>query len=402
MDADAVRKTREHYNSHANNYADRSQALDARRQGAALPLKEFHNAIKRKMILRFAGGADSLLDFACGRGGDIHKWAAAKIKYVKGIDLSPGEIEEARRRFAEHIERRNPRQQGPLLEAEFVDSDQLGLSMWKEPQQYDAVTCMFAIHYFFVTERALDTFLHNVAINLKDGGYFFGTFPSGKRVQDTIHRFGSWPQYNAPMLQLQALWKGNVASFGCAYTCAIGDTVTQGVGATEGSYEYLVFNSTLIGVAAKHGLKPVCDWGDPELDDCFDEADAQKPIKHFHPRFPSHSDRSLTYASALFAAFAFQKSGTEQQHRSAGNQSSQKEVVRSGAADAHERKRRREDSKDAGPSQTTKSAAELDAGDWGNAEGAKGLKEAGKAASAAYKRPKPREARTTDAREKDG
>lgn len=58
---------------------------------------------------------------------------------------------------------------GPLLEAEFVDSDQLGLSLWKEPRQYDAVTCMFAIHYFFVTERALDNFLHNVAINLKDG-----------------------------------------------------------------------------------------------------------------------------------------------------------------------------------------------------------------------------------------
>lgn len=35
-----------------------------------------------------------------------------QIKYVKGIDLSPGEIEEARRRFAEHVERRNPRQQG--------------------------------------------------------------------------------------------------------------------------------------------------------------------------------------------------------------------------------------------------------------------------------------------------
>lgn len=47
--------------------------------------------------------------------------------------------------------------------------------------------------------------------------------------------------------------------------------VSAGVGATEGSYEYLVFNSTLIGVAAKHGLKPVVDWGDPELADCFDE-----------------------------------------------------------------------------------------------------------------------------------
>ena len=54
------------------------QALAARRQGAALPLKDFHNDIKRRMITRFAWQADRLLDFACGRGGDIHKWSRAK------------------------------------------------------------------------------------------------------------------------------------------------------------------------------------------------------------------------------------------------------------------------------------------------------------------------------------
>lgn len=50
-----------------------------------------------------------------------------------------------------------------------MDSDQLGVSEWREGQHFDVVTCMFAIHYFFVSEHALDTFLHNVAINLKDG-----------------------------------------------------------------------------------------------------------------------------------------------------------------------------------------------------------------------------------------
>ena len=30
------------------------------------------------------------------------------------------------------------------------------------------------------------------------------------------------------MLELKALWKGEVSPFGCAYNCAIGDTVTAG------------------------------------------------------------------------------------------------------------------------------------------------------------------------------
>jgi len=36
-----------------------------------------------------------------------------------------------------------------------VDTPALGLSEWREERQYDAVTCMFAIHYFFVSEQAL-------------------------------------------------------------------------------------------------------------------------------------------------------------------------------------------------------------------------------------------------------
>ena len=30
-------------------------------------------------LCRFAHGADSLLDLACGRGGDLHKWVSAQV-----------------------------------------------------------------------------------------------------------------------------------------------------------------------------------------------------------------------------------------------------------------------------------------------------------------------------------
>jgi len=60
---------------------------------------------------------------------------------------------------------------GTQLRAEFVDTPELGQSEWREPRQYDAATCMFAIHYFFVSEAALKQLLHNVWINLKDGAH---------------------------------------------------------------------------------------------------------------------------------------------------------------------------------------------------------------------------------------
>jgi len=70
-------------------------------QGPAIQLKKFHNDVKRELIKAYAGGASRLLDLACGRGGDMKKWADAQIAEVVGVDLSPKEIEEAQRRYRE-------------------------------------------------------------------------------------------------------------------------------------------------------------------------------------------------------------------------------------------------------------------------------------------------------------
>ena len=55
------------------------------------------------------------------------------------------------------------------LQADFAASEDLGRKEVKLGLQFDVVTCMFAIHYFFASKQALDNFLHNVSINLKDG-----------------------------------------------------------------------------------------------------------------------------------------------------------------------------------------------------------------------------------------
>uniref|UniRef100_A0A1D2AEU8 mRNA (guanine-N(7))-methyltransferase n=1 Tax=Auxenochlorella protothecoides TaxID=3075 RepID=A0A1D2AEU8_AUXPR len=301
MDRQALEYTREHYNKHSNQYGSTQEALAARASGPGAPLKKFHNYIKRHLINRFAKGAPRLLDLACGRGGDIWKWIDAGIPCVKGIDLSPHEIEEARARFSEAQARKSELS----LDYSFEASPELGLSECKESERYDAVTCMFAVHYFFVAEKALKQFLHNVSINLKPGGYFFGTVPDGRRVNECIR--GSLT-YQSPMLTVEARWKGSPGCFGSAYICAIGDTVTGSEKGTEGSLEYLVYSNVFVGVAAQYGLVPVLQYDMPSLENVLDPADANKPLKHFLPRFPG-SHPSLEQASRLFATFVFQKQG---------------------------------------------------------------------------------------------
>lgn len=37
-------------------------------------------SVEQGCVFRFAGGTDSLLDLACGRGGDIWKWTDARVR----------------------------------------------------------------------------------------------------------------------------------------------------------------------------------------------------------------------------------------------------------------------------------------------------------------------------------
>ena len=351
MDQRAVDYTRSHYDAHANPAVDSRevkgeerekrqardrhpsnpppnpnpppslfpfpQALRARAAGEALPLKQYHNAIKRALINRFAGDGGRLLDLACGRGGDIHKWFDAGVAYALGVDLSPGEIEEAKRRYAEAADKRARGGGGGVATvAEFRVCDTLGSAPFAAPPPFDAMSCMFAAHYFFVSEAAASTFLANVAANLKPGGFFFGTVPSGKRVMAAIKAGGRWPTLDTRMLKLAARWRGDVKPFGCGYTCAIGDTVTAAVAAadgsdpssgaaSEGSYEYLVFFSAFTALARVHGLVPVPDWG-RDAEALLDQGDEGAHFKHFAPHFPG-ADPSLAQASELFAAFVFRK-----------------------------------------------------------------------------------------------
>lgn len=279
--------TRNHYDHACGHVSSRRD----RAKGPAMPLKTFHNAVKRSMIRRFTRGAEALLDVGCGRGGDLGKWVDEGISYVKGLDISSVELEEARRRYS-NINAKS-------TTCEFVRCDTFGTAAYSDDPSriYDAVSCMFAMHYFFRTEDIACQFFRNVASALKPGGVFFGCVPSGRRV------IAKYP-YTSDTLRLVAMHSGAPKAFGSAYVCAIGDTVVRAVGDTsDGSLEYLVYSSVLTKLARSHGLEPL--ELDIDMPGAFEEPRGH--FRHFKPEFPTGTDPSLSVASSLFAAFAFRK-----------------------------------------------------------------------------------------------
>jgi len=58
----------------------------------------------------------------------------------------------------------------------------------KAKDKFNAVSCMYAIHYFFENETKLNQFLSNVSDNLQKDGLFFTTFMDGASVEARLSK----------------------------------------------------------------------------------------------------------------------------------------------------------------------------------------------------------------------
>ena len=266
----------DHYDAKARPGMSARQAIAERAAGPSAAIKRYHNDVKRRLIDIFATGAPRYLDVACGRGGDIFKWIGAHVRFVRGIDVSPREIDEARSRFA--AVRPRPRTTDCVFE---VVPD---AARWSSPdnEAYDVVACMFAIHYFFGTEDHARSFFATVSASLEVGGVFFGVFPDGHRVLEAA---------GSPSMRIEVVDDGATGEFGREVSFEILDTVIEG-----GSREFLVFPETLTRLAAEHGLEPIAEY---DTGTFLDPRDRRASIRHLtatrHP------------VSAVYATFAFIK-----------------------------------------------------------------------------------------------
>lgn len=118
-------------------------------------MRKYHNDIKRQYINKYIVKRDSsLLDLACGKGGDLNKWISNKnIAKVNGYDINEKSIIEAKRRLATMKVKR------PIITFNVQNLATIPLNC---EDKYDYITSFFAFHYFFHSQKTLNTILKSI------------------------------------------------------------------------------------------------------------------------------------------------------------------------------------------------------------------------------------------------
>jgi 2-polyprenyl-3-methyl-5-hydroxy-6-metoxy-1,4-benzoquinol methylase len=167
-------------------------------------MMEFHNnGVKRVLIQNIAGKAKTLLDIACGKAGDLHKWMDTSVTTVYGFDKARDNIENpvdgAYARVLQTDRAKDKTFVFGTMDASKVIDEQLLRTLTNEDDKFvcekllkhggfDVVSCQFAVHYFCGEERTLDNFITNVMRFLKPGGHVMLTCLDGHEVNMTLDK----------------------------------------------------------------------------------------------------------------------------------------------------------------------------------------------------------------------
>jgi hypothetical protein len=182
----------------------------------------FHNEfIKSQILLQSTlKKGDALLDLACGRGGDLHKWLKADVGLVFGMDVNQDCLIAPETGAYGRYLKRKIQSKRPIAPMVFVQADatrnirdmsaassdldrNIIRALYDIPGRVDVppaaeelrgaasrgfnvVSCMFALHYFFHDRKSVDGFLRNVAENLNVGGFFVGCCFDGDAVYSLL------------------------------------------------------------------------------------------------------------------------------------------------------------------------------------------------------------------------
>lgn len=198
---------RQHYNQRTY----QSKLQGSRTKSPIYKLRNFNNAIKYMLLGNFVKRRLEtaplvLLDFCCGKGGDLNKCEFVHVDQYIGVDISDASVREAYSRYSQNKARfipQNPRSKRNRdsrrynFDACLATGDLFSYSLPEilEPNfpgimdglfPVDCVSMQFSFHYAWETEQKVRTVLTNITKSLRPGGTFIGTIPSSDFIRDKI------------------------------------------------------------------------------------------------------------------------------------------------------------------------------------------------------------------------
>ena len=198
----------------------------------------FHNHGVKEYLYSKPAKKGSIVELACGQGGDLNRWIKNEYRFVLGVDLVKNNIYSPnhgayarllreRKRFFINMKNNNnmlfpdmvfavgdcaksiktgecavsddesidDRDSYNVLKMVFnkgskKNDTQYNKIIGRAVNGFDVCSCMFGIHYFFKSEEMLDGFLSNVSELLNAGGIFFCTFMDGEKIETEIENNG--------------------------------------------------------------------------------------------------------------------------------------------------------------------------------------------------------------------
>lgn len=200
-----------------------------------------------------------ILDLACGRGGDLWKWAfhcspQGSLNYV-GVDVDEELLMEARRRSRQVTKR----YQDCNLQFTFHKCDLRKDTFSTDEGPFDIVSCQFALHYFYESMESFSNFMSKVKEHIRGKGIFIVTLFDGQQVYDLClcneniresigHGFKITPCFNLN----EPLDKIKEKEFGIPIEAVLqGD---EDVILKDSTREYLVFADIFVNRMAENGF----------------------------------------------------------------------------------------------------------------------------------------------------
>jgi hypothetical protein len=144
-------------------------------------MRKMHNDAKRQLIQRWVSPGAKVLDCGCGRGGDWHKWKAARV-HVFAIDPDEESLREAEQRAHDMQFGVWFLGTGSVIQAAFAGP-------------FDVICYNFSLQYICEDPPTYRASLKAIACSLNPNGLLIGVVPEKARAEALVDKYGHFKDF---------------------------------------------------------------------------------------------------------------------------------------------------------------------------------------------------------------